>query len=33
MNYVDIDIEEGVEFPEASYDTVKGVIDKVIEKR
>ena len=31
MNYVDIDIEEGVEFPEASYDTVKGVIDKVIE--
>ena len=31
MNYVDIDVNEDVVFPEASFNTVKSVIDKVIE--
>ena len=31
MNYVDIDVNEDVVFPEASYNTVKSIIDKVIE--
>ncbi|MBE7020822.1 MAG: rRNA maturation RNase YbeY [Ruminococcaceae bacterium] len=31
MNYIDIDIEEGVEFPETSQNTVNEVIKRVIE--
>ena len=31
MNYIDIDGNEGVSFPEESDNTVKSVIDKVIE--
>ena len=32
MNYVDIAVNEDVSFPEESYNTVKSVIDKVIEE-
>ncbi len=31
MNYIDLDIEDGVVFPQDSVNTVKSVVDRVIE--